>query len=239
MYSIKEIFYTLQGEGAMSGRASVFCRFSGCNLWDGREISRNQAVCKFCDTDFVGTDGKNGGKYTHDELAALIYTLWQEKQHIEIFNNNQQTKQSKENNLPLNIMQGKPYVVLTGGEPMLQVDQKLLDALHNFNFEIAIETNGSKEILDDIDWVCVSPKFGSNLMVMKGNELKVVFPQAFSLEDMNFLSTLNFQHFFIQAKDDKHNAILAKQNLQTALHFCQNYPQWRLSVQTHKYINIP
>ncbi len=224
-YSIKEIFYTLQGEGAMSGRSSVFCRFSGCNLWNGIEENRAQAICKFCDTDFIGTNGLNGGKYTCDDLVALIHKLWKEKQ-------------KNQTPYPTNLMQGKPYVVLTGGEPMLQVDQKLLNALHQLDFEIAIETNGTKLVLDDIDWICVSPKYGSELIVKKGHELKVVLPQDFSLEEMNAFSALDFKNFFIQAKDDK-NIILAKQNLQTALNFCKTYPQWRLSVQTHKYIGIP
>jgi len=221
MYSIKEIFYTLQGEGAMAGRASIFCRFSGCNLWTGQERHRQKAVCKFCDTDFIGTNGINGNKYSAQDLAVFINNLWQENVNMG-------------NAYP---MCGKPYVVLTGGEPLLQVDEDLLKALHNFDFEIAIETNGTLELVKGLDWICVSPKFGSTLKVFKGNELKVVYPQEFNLLDYEYFAKLDFDNFFIQAKDDKDKQ-LAKINIQKAIEFCQKYPKWRLSTQTHKYLGI-
>jgi 7-carboxy-7-deazaguanine synthase len=219
MYSVKEIFYTLQGEGAMAGRASVFCRFSGCNLWSGREQDRSSAVCQFCDTDFVGVNGNNGGKYTAIQLANIIQNLWQ-------------------NNSIDNIMQNKPYVVLTGGEPLLQVDEELTRALHNNGFEIAIETNGTQEMIKGIDWVCVSPKFGSKLILTKGNELKIVYPQQFTLDDYIYFASLDFDHFYIQAKDDVNNCALKNENIKKAIQFCKTYSQWQLSIQTHKYLGI-
>jgi 7-carboxy-7-deazaguanine synthase (Cx14CxxC type) len=222
MYSVKEIFYTLQGEGAMAGRASVFCRFSGCNLWNGREQDRQNAICKFCDTDFVGTDGINGGKYSSQDLAGFIHKIW--------------VKSISENSSYT--MSGKPYVVLTGGEPLLQVDKELLDELHAYNFEIAIETNGTQPILDEIDWVCVSPKFGSKLVVNKGNEIKVIYPQGFNLEDMAYFSTLDFKHFFVQAKDEIIDKKQSKENLEQAVNFCLTHTKWQLSLQTHKYLGI-
>ncbi len=225
MYSIKEIFYTLQGEGAMAGRASVFCRFSGCNLWNGREKDRENAVCKFCDTDFVGTDGVNGGKYGAESLAEFIYNLW--------INSNPCTQNGKNSK-----MSGKPYVVLTGGEPLLQIDIALINQLHQYNFEIAIETNGTQPLVKGIDWVCVSPKFGSELVLNSGNEIKVIYPQGFSIEDMEYFSGLDFEHFFIQPKDEIINKTEVKSNIEQTINFCLTHTKWQLSIQTHKYLGI-
>lgn len=211
-YSIKEMFYTLQGEGAQAGRAAVFCRFSGCNLWSGREADRAGAVCKFCDTDFVGTDGVGGGRFgSATELAEAIAARYVGKS-------------------------GKPYVVLTGGEPTLQVDAPLIDALHAQGFEIAIETNGTLPVPEGIDWVCVSPKFGSELVQRTGNELKVVVPQVG--QNLDALAALAFDHYFVQAMDTADPALHAK-NLKAAINVCLEKPQWRLSVQTHKAIGMP
>ncbi|MEN7530439.1 MULTISPECIES: 7-carboxy-7-deazaguanine synthase [unclassified Cupriavidus] len=207
-YAVKEIFYTLQGEGANAGRAAVFCRFSGCNLWTGREEDRAKAVCQFCDTDFVGTDGTRGGKYkTAEELAAVVASEWQGRG-------------------------GQPLVVCTGGEPLLQLDAPLIDALHAQGFEIAIETNGTLPVPDGIDWVCVSPKMGSELVVKKGDELKVVMPQ--DGQDFAAYEQLDFRYFLVQAMDGP----LARQNTAAAVDFCQRHPRWRLSLQTHKLLGI-
>lgn len=209
-YSIKEIFYTLQGEGAHAGRPAVFCRFSGCNLWTGREEDRSSAVCQFCDTDFVGTDGEGGGKFkTPQAVAASINALW-----------------------PASFSKSK-YVVFTGGEPLLQLDELLINAMHDVGFEVAIETNGTIEVPEGVDWVCVSPKQGSSLVVRKGNELKVVIPQV--NQPMKDYAGLQFEHFFVQAMD----GILQKENLQMAITYCKNNPQWKLSLQTHKLLQIP
>jgi 7-carboxy-7-deazaguanine synthase len=208
-YAVKEIFYTLQGEGANAGRPAVFCRFAGCNLWSGREEDRADAVCQFCDTDFVGTDGENGGKYrTAADLVAKIASLWPE---------------------------GGPsrFVVCTGGEPMLQIDQPLVDALHAAGFEIAIETNGSLPVLDTIDWICVSPKADAPLVQMKGNELKVVVPQ--DNQRLSELEQLDFEYFLVQPMDGPSRDI----NTKLAIDWCKRHPKWRLSMQTHKYLNIP
>lgn len=207
-YSVKEIFYTLQGEGANAGRAAVFCRFAGCNLWSGREEDRASAVCQFCDTDFVGTDGTLGGKFSGAaDLAALIAEQWPA---------------------------GAPHrlVVLTGGEPLLQVDTALIDALHAQGFEIAVETNGTVAAPAGIDWLCVSPKAGSTLVQTTGNELKVVIPQ--DGQDLNALAALPFAHHFLQAMDGP----LAQSNAQIATAHCMADPRWRLSVQTHKVLGI-
>jgi 7-carboxy-7-deazaguanine synthase len=207
-YSVKEIFLTLQGEGAQSGRRAVFCRFSGCNLWTGREQDRAKAICQFCDTDFVGTDGTNGGKYaTADALADQIAALWGEDL-------------------------GYRYVVLTGGEPMLQVDQALADALHARGFIIAIETNGTLPVIDSIDWVCVSPKAGSELVQTRGDELKLVWPQAGS--DREYLVGLDFKHRLLQPLDDANNADHVAECMDIAL----ADPRWRLSLQTHKIVGL-
>jgi 7-carboxy-7-deazaguanine synthase len=207
-YSVKEIFYTLQGEGANAGRAAVFCRFAGCNLWTGREEDRASAVCQFCDTDFVGTDGTLGGKYpTAPELAAMVAAQWPNER-------------------------GARLVVLTGGEPLLQVDDALVQALHAEGFEIAVETNGTVEPPAGIDWLCVSPKAGSTLRVKQGQELKVVIPQEGL--DLAALAELPFEHHFVQAMDGP----LARRNAQLATEFCMADPRWRLSVQTHKVLGI-
>ena len=207
-YAVKEIFLTLQGEGAHAGRTAVFCRFSGCNLWSGREDDRADAVCKFCDTDFVGTDGTQGGRYaTADELADAVDQEWR----------------------------GPPdhrYTVLTGGEPLLQVDAALIDALHARGFEIAVETNTTIAAPPGLDWVCVSPKAGAELVVREGDELKLVFPQEENTpEDF---ADLAFERFSLQPMDGPDIA----QTTQAAIDYCLQHPQWRLSVQTHKSLGI-
>jgi 7-carboxy-7-deazaguanine synthase (Cx14CxxC type) len=207
-YSVKEIFYTLQGEGANAGRPAVFCRFAGCNLWSGLERDRATAVCRFCDTDFVGTDGTRGGKFADAAtLAAVIAGEWREPQ------------------------QGRPLVVCTGGEPLLQLDAVLIDALHARGFEIAVETNGTIAAPDGIDWICVSPKAGAELVQLRGQELKVVVPQPF---DYDFLGSLDFEHRFVQPMDGPSR----RENTEFAIQWCMAHPDWRLSVQTHKVIGI-
>ena len=207
-YSVKEIFYTLQGEGAQAGRAAVFCRFAGCNLWSGREEDRAQAACTFCDTDFVGTDGTGGGKFgTAEALAQAIAQHWPDGQ-------------------------ARRFVVLTGGEPLLQVDAALTTALHAQGFEIAVETNGTVAAPAGIDWLCMSPKAGNATVVTRGQELKLVFPQP-DLDPAQF-EALDFEHFCLQPMDGP----LLRQNTQAAVAYCQAHPLWRLSVQTHKWIGI-
>ena len=209
-YSVKEIFYTLQGEGNHAGRPAVFCRFAGCNLWNGVEASRASAVCQFCDTDFVGTDGVGGGKFSDaPALADCINQLW-----------------------PASYPNHK-YVVFTGGEPLLQLDAALIDAMHQVGFEIAIETNGTLPVPEGVDWVCVSPKMGSELVVRQGNEIKVVIPQAG--QPLSEYETLAFEHYFVQAMDGP----LQQDNLKLAIAYCKAHPQWKLSVQTHKLLQIP
>lgn len=209
MYSVKEMFYTLQGEGGQAGRPAVFCRFSGCNLWSGREQDRATAVCDFCDTDFVGTDGQNGGKFaTADELAAAVQALWPDP------------------------AQGRPYVVCTGGEPALQLDRPLVDALHAAGFEIAVETNGTRVLPDGIDWICVSPKAGTELVVTRGQELKLVYPQPLAAPER--FAELAFEQFFLQPLDGP----AARDNQQRCVAYCLQHPQWRLSLQTHKILGI-
>ena len=207
-YAVKEIFLTLQGEGAHAGRAAVFCRFSGCNLWSGREEDRAAAVCRFCDTDFVGMDGTLGARYaTADELADTVAAQWAGTA-------------------------GNRYVVLTGGEPLLQVDKAFVDALHARGFEIGIETNGTIEPPDGIDWLCVSPKAAANLLVRKGHELKLVYPQVENRpEDF---AGLAFERFSLQPMDGPDVA----DNTARAIAYCLQHPQWRLSVQTHKTLGI-
>lgn len=213
-YTVKEMFYTLQGEGAQAGRAAVFCRFAGCNLWTGREEDRATAVCKFCDTDFVGTDGVGGGKFkTAAALAKAIADTFQG-----------------------DALLGKPYVVFTGGEPTLQLDHALINAVHAQGFEIAVETNGTLPVPAGVDWICVSPKFGSELVQTTGHELKVVVPQLG--QNLDALGELDFQHYFVQAMDDADPAKKSK-NLQVAIQTCLHKPRWRLSVQTHKVIGMP
>jgi len=209
-YSVKEIFYTLQGEGNQAGRPAVFCRFAGCNLWSGREADRATAICQFCDTDFVGTDGELGGKFKQaEQLAAVINGLWP------------------------TVYPEKKYVVFTGGEPLMQLDAQLIAAMHAVGFEIAIETNGTIVVPEGVDWVCISPKMGADLIVLKGDELKVVIPQLG--QDMQKYAQLDFKHFFVQAMDGP----LQAENLRKAVDFCKRNPVWKLSLQTHKLLNIP
>ena len=208
-YSVKELFKTLQGEGAQAGRAAVFCRFAGCNLWSGREEDRAEAVCRFCDTDFVGTDGEGGGKFADaDSLAEAIAHTW-------------------------NGPERRRYVVFTGGEPLLQLDAALIAAVHAQGFDIAVETNGTLEPPPGIDWVCVSPKAGAPFVLKAGNELKLVFPQGGI--DPKGLESLNFDHFWVQPMDGPARAA----NTEAAVAFCLANPIWRLSLQTHKVIGIP
>ena len=209
-YSVKEIFYTLQGEGAQAGRPAVFCRFAGCNLWSGLERDRATAVCTFCDTDFVGTDGVGGGKFrTAADLARAVAALWPKGQG------------------------GQPYVVCTGGEPILQLDPALIDAFHAEGFEIAVETNGTLEPPPGIDWICVSPKADAGIVLTAGDELKLVFPQAKAMPDR--FTGLAFRHFFLQPMDGPDRAA----NTQAAIAWCLAHPQWSLSLQTHKITGIP
>lgn len=207
-YAVKEIFLTLQGEGAHAGRASVFCRFSGCNLWTGREQDREQATCRFCDTDFVGMDGTLGGRYADAaELASTIAAQWVGPD-------------------------AHRYVVLTGGEPLLQVDPALVEALHGHGFEIGLETNGTILPPDGIDWVCVSPKAGAEMVVRHGHELKLVYPQPQAMPE-NFAG-MRFERYSLQPMDGPD----ALQNTAQAVDYCLRHPQWRLSVQTHKTLGI-
>jgi len=211
MYSVKEIFYTLQGEGAQSGRPAVFCRFTGCNLWSGREPDRASAICQFCDTDFADTNGPGGGKFpAPPALAAAVDQTW-----------------------PSTSASTKKFVVCTGGEPLLQLDAALIHALHARNFEIAAETNGTIAAPSNLDWVCVSPKAGSCLVQRSGDELKLVFPQS-GIDPAAF-QTLPFRHFFLQPMDGPSRDA----NTQAALRYCLDHPQWRLSLQTHKLLGIP
>lgn len=209
-YKVKEIYYTLQGEGFWTGRPAVFCRFTGCNLWSGREEDREKAICSFCDTDFVGTDGTEGGRYSAEELAKKVRSLFPDKS----------TK-------------AKPYVVCTGGEPLLQLDTPLIIAFHKAGLEIAIETNGTMEVPEGIDWVCVSPKAGSEFIVKKGHELKLVHPQTGAEPDR--FEDLDFSHFYLQPMDGPDTA----RNTALALGYCLDHPQWSLSIQTHKILKIP
>ena len=214
-YAVKEIFYTLQGEGAQAGRAAVFCRFSGCNLWSGRESDRASAVCRFCDTDFVGVDGSGGGKFERaEELAAAIDGQW------------------PADAARLTAARGQKFVVCTGGEPLLQLDAALIDALHALGFEIAVETNGTVYAPAGIDWLCVSPKAGAGLVQQGGNELKLVFPQA-GFDPADFES-LPFRNFFLQPMDGPDRM----RNTELAVGYCMDHPQWRLSLQTHKFVGI-
>jgi 7-carboxy-7-deazaguanine synthase (Cx14CxxC type) len=209
MYAVKEIFYTLQGEGANAGRAAVFCRFAGCNLWSGREADRETAACRFCDTDFVGTDGEGGGKFREaDDLAAAVLAAWQGGP-------------------------GDRFVVLTGGEPALQVDAALTDALHRHGFTVAIETNGTLPLPPGLDWICVSPKAGNELRQTRGDELKLVFPQDGLAPDS--LLGLDFPRRFLSPMDGPDLA----ENTAAAVAYVKANPAWRLSVQTHKQIGIP
>ena len=208
-YTIKEIFYTLQGEGAHTGRASVFCRFTGCNLWTGREEDRHKAICQFCDTDFVGTDGENGGKYASaEDVAAMIEATWAGGD-------------------------AHRYVVCTGGEPTLQLDTDIINALHARGFTVAIETNGTRPVPAGVDWICVSPKAGADLVQTHGNELKLVYPQL-GMEPERFID-LGFDSWFLQPMDGPRQA----QNTAAAIDYIKHHPKWRLSTQTHKLNGIP
>jgi 7-carboxy-7-deazaguanine synthase len=208
-YSVKELFYTLQGEGAQAGRAAVFCRFAGCNLWSGREIDRAKAVCKFCDTDFVSTDGVGGGKFeTADALAKAIDKTWVGHS-------------------------GRKFVVVTGGEPLLQLDSDLVAAIKVRGFEIAVETNGTLVAPPGIDWICVSPKAGAELVQTSGQELKLVYPQPENTPEA--FEHLQFQHLFLQPMDGPDR----DRNTQLAIAYCLENPRWRVSLQTHKLMGIP
>ena len=216
MYTVKELFPTLQGEGAHAGRAAVFCRFTGCNLWSGREEDRATATCKFCDTDFVGSDGDGGGKFeTAQDLANAIESSWTS------------TSAGPQ----------QRYVVLTGGEPLLQLDEELIEKLHQKGFEIAIETNGTIKVPKGVDWVCVSPKAGSDLIVLQANELKLVIPQEGydSLEKLLArFEKMDYRNRFLQPMDGANLKI----NTELAISLCQKRPLWRLSLQSHKLIGI-
>jgi len=208
-YTVKEIFYTLQGEGANAGRAAVFCRFSGCNLWTGREEDRDRAVCKFCDTDFVGI-GADGGRFpTAESLAARIATAWRGRES-----------------------HSARFVVCTGGEPLLQVDDLFVQSVRDVRFTLAVETNGTRHAPDGIDWICVSPKAGATLVQKSGNELKLVFPQNGAMPHV--FEDLQFDHFFLQPMDGPQ----ARENTRAAIDYCMQHPQWRLSLQTHKQLGI-
>ncbi|MEM6377351.1 MAG: 7-carboxy-7-deazaguanine synthase [Bacteroidota bacterium] len=210
-YKIKEIFYTLQGEGAQAGRPAVFCRFSGCNRWSGREEDRHKAICQFCDTDFWGMDGENGGSYPDAAaLAHKIAALWPSDQPL-----------------------SKPYVVCTGGEPLLQLDVPLVEALHQSGYEIAVETNGTIKAPKGIDWVCVSPKANTELAITSGHELKLVYPQITAMPEQ--FTHLDFENFYLQPMDGPRTA----ENTQACLQYCLKNPQWKLSLQTHKILDIP
>lgn len=206
-YKVKEIYYTLQGEGERAGRAAVFLRFTGCNLWSGREEDRFEAVCQFCDTDFIGMDGVNGGKYDAQALAEKVSSLW---------------PQAK----------GQRYVVCTGGEPLLQLDEDLINALHNREFEIGVETNGTITIPKGVDWICVSPKVNTEIVVQRGNELKLVVRQQ-GITPVSF-EHLDFQHFYLQPMDGPS----VQEFTLWAVEYCLQHPKWKLSLQTHKLLGI-
>lgn len=211
MYSVKEMYFTLQGEGAHTGRAAVFLRFAGCNLWSGREEDRATAVCSFCDTDFVGTNGPGGGKFkTAEELAAQVNAVW--------------TSQVESDS--------QRYVVCTGGEPLLQLDHEAIDALHKLGFEVGVETNGTQPAPPGLDWICVSPKSNAPLVLESGHELKLVFPQALARPE-RFVN-LDFEHFYLQPMDGPD----LDKNIQATVNYCLRHPQWRLSLQTHKYLGL-
>ncbi|MEN9465045.1 MAG: hypothetical protein RL217_1226 [Pseudomonadota bacterium] len=223
-YKVKEIFYTLQGEGAQAGRPAVFCRFSKCNLWNGREDSRALSICNFCDTDFNGTDGQNGGVYNKEQLSEKIAALWPSMQ------------------------QGQPYVVCTGGEPLLQLDKPLIDALHQAGFEVGVETNGTLPAPNGIDWLCVSPKGVAEVVITRCHELKLVYPQPNALpEKYDFIQA---KHYYLQPMADYRPQLLTSDHLaaslaglsagntQITVAYCLAHPKWKLSLQTHKYLRI-
>lgn len=209
-YTIKEIYYTIQGEGANTGRAAVFCRFAGCNLWTGREADRARAICRFCDTDFVGTDGPGGGRFANGEaLAGAVDATWE------------------------GARDGRKLVVCTGGEPLLQLDDPLIAEFHERGFQVAVETNGTLAAPPGLDWICVSPKAGAPLHQKSGDELKLIYPQAGTVPEA--FDGLNFAHFFLQPMDGPDQAA----NTRAALNYCLRHPHWRLSLQTHKLIGVP
>ncbi|MEM1175906.1 MAG: 7-carboxy-7-deazaguanine synthase [Pseudomonadota bacterium] len=208
-YTVKEIYYTLQGEGVHAGRPAVFLRFAGCNLWSGLERDRAGAVCRFCDTDFRGTDGPGGGKFdTAIALADAVKATWPGE--------------------------GRPYVVCTGGEPLLQLDAALIDALHDLGFEVGVESNGTVEAPNGIDWLCISPKANAPLRQTSGDELKLVYPQAEAAAQPERFESLGFRHFLIQPLDDEH----VDENTRRSVEYCLEHPRWRLSLQTHKSLGI-
>ena len=209
MLSVKEIYFTLQGEGFYTGRPSVFLRFSGCNLWSGLEKDRKRAICNWCDTDFIGNDGMNGGRYSNNQIIKIIKKLWPEDET------------------------SIPFIVFTGGEPLLQLKSGLIELIHSIGFEIGLETNGTILAPSGINWVCVSPKAYSNFILKKGNELKVVFPQK-GIDPLDF-NDLEFEHFYIQPMDGKNQ----KNNIKESKKFIKKNPQWKLSLQTHKLLGIP
>ncbi len=219
-YTVKEIFYSLQGEGARAGRPAIFCRFAGCNLWSGEEKHRSTAECNFCDTEFVGTDGVGGGRFSNaQELVNDLVSYWPDQQR------------------------GLPYVVFTGGEPLLQLDEALIDAVHHKGFEVAVETNGTLPVPAGIDWLCVSPKGQTKLALKSGNELKLVFPQS-DVNPQDF-TDLNFDHFYLQPLDigesrgpGNDNGRSASTILKSCTDYCLSHPQWYLSLQTHKLLGI-
>ncbi len=235
-YTVKEIFYTLQGEGAQTGRAAVFCRFSGCNLWSGREEDRSRAVCQFCDTDFVGT-GPDGGRFTGaKELVEMINGCWMggvarinsEERPGTLVDSALRHETVADSAPPA----GRKYVVCTGGEPLLQVDENLISELHRRGFEVAVETNGTRPAHRSLDWICVSPKAGAPLVQTSGNELKLVFPQENAPPEK--FEHLNFRHFFLQPMDGPDTA----RNTELAIDYCLQHPRWRLSIQTHKLVGL-
>ena len=209
MYAVKEIYFTLQGEGYHTGRPAVFIRFTGCNLWTGLEWNRQNAICNWCDTDFVGTDGPNGGKYSAIEITNIISDLWPASQP------------------------SKPYIVCTGGEPLLQMDNTLIETIHDAGFEIGLETNGTILPPQGIDWICVSPKSKADFILKKGNELKIVFPQSGISPRQH--ENLEFDHFFIQPMDGEKQ----KENIKKSEEFVCKHPHWKLSLQTQKIMGIP
>jgi 7-carboxy-7-deazaguanine synthase len=209
-YAVKELFYTLQGEGAQTGRAAVFCRFAGCNLWTGREEDRAGATCTFCDTDFVGTDGPGGGKFaTADALADAVLSAW-----------------------PAGAG-GTPYVVCTGGEPLLQLDEPLVEALHRRGIAVGVETNGTRPPPAGLDWICVSPKAAAPVVLASGDELKLVYPQPLAMPER--FESLAFDHFYLQPMDGPDRDA----NTEAALRYCLAHPRWKMSLQTHKLLGIP
>ena len=211
-YSVNEIYFTLQGEGVQTGRAAVFLRFAGCNLWSGREQHRAEAVCRFCDTDFVGTDGPGGGKFDSAEaLATAVRQVW-----------------------PETSLSARPFVVCTGGEPLLQLDDAAIDALHRAGFEVAVESNGTLPAPAGIDWLCISPKGKAPVVQTEGNELKLVYPQAEAEAQPAVFASMQFDFFSLQPLDDEHRA----ENTAEAVQYCLDHPQWRLSLQTHKILGI-